>query len=592
MSLTYPPPADPESYRLAPSWIQLVVEPMEPHTFAPTPHPDQYLYGTTPEWRRELGHHHPVHPPWTPNQAPVPHMYGLHRPFAVGFDSQLQMGPPGGLPVPGTAPRSYQSYSHPMSMPHARPWSEGFSPMPVPPPVPPNPLAMQYAQPSLYPGQTSENELGQGQSGVALESDVQPHIVYPPHHPVPPMNQFPGSLSTPLQTSPHPLPPFRRPQYHSVSGTPPRVPRPSLHGPPPYYVDPSGPPAHTHRRSGHSRARRSVNSRLTAADMNRDIEENGTHDTSGPRSDRDRVINQLQGAVGTANGATTEQRTHTLAEKMTVKSSRSLLQKVEIQELPENERTCVICYNDYGAKTPEGINEEPLRLPKCKHVFGNHCLARWFEDSDSCPYCRDKLELPPKHPERVVNQFFTAMMSARHQLPPGATEEMYLRLMSNLVSAEGLGGSQELAMERRPFHATGDSDSSSYDGETASSASSRATTATSPIRNAQRDNARNSQWLPRAPQQRGAHPPMSQEREVPRHRRYRPSRGNAWAVTANADSDPLEPALSPLQAQQPDEGASSSSTMPTDNGENTADAQPQPTNTSVASAVQNRIRPW
>lgn len=169
---------------------------------------------------------------------------------------------------------------------------------------------------------------------------------------------------------------------------------------------------------------------------------------------------------------------------------------------------------------------------------------------------------------------------------------MYLRLMSNLVSAEGLGGSQELAMERRSFHATGDSDSSSYDGETASSASSRATTATSPIRNAQRDNARNSQWLPRAPQQRGAHPPMSQEREVPRHRRYRPSRGNAWAVTANADSDPLEPALSPLQAQQPDEGASSSSTMPTDNGENTANAQPQPTNTSVASAVQNRIRPW
>lgn len=462
--------------------------------------------------------------------------------------------------------------------------------MPIPPPVPPNPLAMQYAQPSLYPRQISENELGQGQSGVALESDVQPHIVYTPHHPVPPMSQFSGSLSTPLQTGPVPLPPTRRSNYHPVPGIPPRVSRapPTLHGPPPYYVDPSGPPPHTHRRSGHSRARRSVNSRLATADMNRDIEENGTHDTSGPRSDRDRVINQLQGAAGTANGATTEQRTHTLVEKMTVKSSRSLLQKVEIQELPENERTCVICYNDYGAKTPEGINEEPLRLPKCKHVFGNHCLARWFEDSDSCPYCRDKLELPPKHPERVVNQFFTAMMTARHQLPPGATEEMYLRLMSNLVSAEGLGGSQELGMERRPFHATGDSDSSSYDGETASSASSRATTATSPIRNAQRDNARVSQWLPRGLQQRGAHPAMGQEREVSRHRRYRPSRGNAWAVTANADSDPLEPPLSPLQAQQPDDAAPSSSTMPTDNGENTT----QPTSTSVASAVQNRIRPW
>lgn len=73
--------------------------------------------------------------------------------------------------------------------------------------------------------------------------------------------------------------------------------------------------------------------------MNRDIEENGTHDANGSRLDRDRVINQLQGAAGTANGATTEQRAHTLAEKMTVKSSRSLLQKVEIQELPENERS-------------------------------------------------------------------------------------------------------------------------------------------------------------------------------------------------------------------------------------------------------------
>ncbi|PNP50100.1 hypothetical protein THARTR1_09089 [Trichoderma harzianum] len=527
----------------------------------------------------------------------------MHRPFAVGFDSQLQMGPPGGLPVPGTAPRSYQPYSHPISMPHPRPWTDGFSQMPVPVPVQPNPPAMQYSQPSLYPRQASENELGQGQSGVALESDVQAHVVYTPqHHPVPPMNQYPGSLSTPLQTSPIPLPSARRLGYHPVPGMPPRAsraPLSPLHGPPPYYADPSGPPPHTHRRSGHSRARRSVNSRLTAADVNRDIEETGTHDASGPRSDRDRVINQLQGAAGTANGLTTEQRTHALVEKMTVKFARSLMQKVEIQDLPENERTCVICYNDYGVKTPEGINEEPLRLPKCKHVFGNHCLARWFEDSDSCPYCRDKLELSPKHPDRVVNQFFTAMMSARHQLPPGATEEMYLRLMSNLVTAEGLGGSQELAMERRPFHATGDSDSSSYDGETAPSASSLAATATSPIRNAQRDNARHSQWLPRVPpQQRGAHPPMSQEREVPRHRRYRSSRGNTWSVTANADGDSLEPALSPLQAQQPDDAAPSSSTMPTVNGENgagarnTADAQAQSTNISVASAVQNRIRPW
>lgn len=103
---------------------------------------------------------------------------------------------------------------------------------------------------------------------------------------------------------------------------------------------------------------------------------------------------------------------------------------------------CVICYNDYGAKTPEGINEEPLRLPKCKHVFGNHCLARWFEDSDSCPYCRDKLELPPKHSDRVVNQFFTAMMSARHQLPPGSARPFVLPVPPPFFLSSSLSLSQ------------------------------------------------------------------------------------------------------------------------------------------------------
>ncbi|KAK2609788.1 hypothetical protein N8I77_003272 [Diaporthe amygdali] len=76
------------------------------------------------------------------------------------------------------------------------------------------------------------------------------------------------------------------------------------------------------------------------------------------------------------------------------------LQNVEIESLPENERTCVICYNDFGVASPEGINEHPLRLPKCKHVFGNHCILKWFEDADSCPYCRDKLHSEPAPPSR------------------------------------------------------------------------------------------------------------------------------------------------------------------------------------------------
>ncbi|KAM3077039.1 hypothetical protein ACMFMF_004953 [Clarireedia jacksonii] len=40
---------------------------------------------------------------------------------------------------------------------------------------------------------------------------------------------------------------------------------------------------------------------------------------------------------------------------------------------------------------PEGISEDPIRLPKCKHIFGLGCIKKWFEENDSCPYCRDKI---------------------------------------------------------------------------------------------------------------------------------------------------------------------------------------------------------
>lgn len=120
-----------------------------------------------------------------------------------------------------------------------------------------------------------------------------------------------------------------------------------------------------------------------------------------------------------------------------------LLQSVKIEDLPEKERSessrrlscidacweigeltrriaCVICYNDYGVETPEGINEAPLRLPKCKHVFGDHCIKRWFEESDSCPYCRDKLRTEPKHHfDTGASQAFMTMMRVRNQLPIG-----------------------------------------------------------------------------------------------------------------------------------------------------------------------------
>jgi hypothetical protein len=51
-------------------------------------------------------------------------------------------------------------------------------------------------------------------------------------------------------------------------------------------------------------------------------------------------------------------------------------------------------------ENPDGFIERPVRLPKCKHTFGDRCLKQWLQDSDSCPYCRDKLPSEPKKTPR------------------------------------------------------------------------------------------------------------------------------------------------------------------------------------------------
>lgn len=55
---------------------------------------------------------------------------------------------------------------------------------------------------------------------------------------------------------------------------------------------------------------------------------------------------------------------------------------------------CDVCYETFGEESPEGIVEHAVRLPKCKHVFGNLCLKKWLGDKATCPICRDSL-FPP-----------------------------------------------------------------------------------------------------------------------------------------------------------------------------------------------------
>ncbi|KAI0888642.1 uncharacterized protein GGS22DRAFT_196544 [Annulohypoxylon maeteangense] len=103
-------------------------------------------------------------------------------------------------------------------------------------------------------------------------------------------------------------------------------------------------------------------------------------------------------------------------KRVASKKALTSLESVAVSSLPESERTCVICYNEYGAETPEGISEKPLRLPRCKHVFGDHCIRKWFEESDSCPYCRDRVPSEPQYRQAMNAHNVYRFLRQHHQM--------------------------------------------------------------------------------------------------------------------------------------------------------------------------------
>ncbi|KAI2473064.1 hypothetical protein F4781DRAFT_443382 [Annulohypoxylon bovei var. microspora] len=103
-------------------------------------------------------------------------------------------------------------------------------------------------------------------------------------------------------------------------------------------------------------------------------------------------------------------------KRVASKKALTSLETIALSSLPENEKTCVICYNDYGVETPEGISENPLRLPRCKHVFGDHCIKKWFEESDSCPYCRDRVPSEPQYRQAMNAHNVYRFLRQHHQM--------------------------------------------------------------------------------------------------------------------------------------------------------------------------------
>jgi Ring finger domain len=117
-------------------------------------------------------------------------------------------------------------------------------------------------------------------------------------------------------------------------------------------------------------------------------------------------------------------------KKHATQSALDSLKPVEVATLPEGERRCHICMQDFyvkplGPRSPyvEDVKEEgdqdvfsshqntltwnqnesveetvskdegevPLQMP-CGHVFGSACLKEWLYQSPTCPLCREEVE--------------------------------------------------------------------------------------------------------------------------------------------------------------------------------------------------------
>ncbi|OAA44576.1 Zinc finger domain-containing protein, C3HC4 RING-type [Beauveria brongniartii RCEF 3172] len=204
------------------------------------------------------------------------------------------------------------------------------------------------------------------------------------------------------------------------------------------------------RRLEHTRGRRSGAPRFTVSESRGDwTRQFGGSAVLYPGPQRQATMNH----TGSLDEAETR-RLQLLRSPSTGRSvvSREALQgllEVIVDDLANGDRTCMICYNDYGTESPEGVIEKPLRLPKCKHVFGDRCILKWFEDSDSCPYCRDKLQSEPKLPPSSTRAFLDIMRIRGWTAGSEVAEEFYRRIMAGEDVRAYVSVGRSMA-ERRP----------------------------------------------------------------------------------------------------------------------------------------------
>ncbi|KAG6017497.1 hypothetical protein E4U43_001033 [Claviceps pusilla] len=240
------------------------------------------------------------------------------------------------------------------------------------------------------------------------------------------MLSHPPNQTSPLGSTQIPSPGSQRTQRSQAS--------PTIFG----YRDTSGLPSPTsdRRRQSSTRSRRPTASSQSESGHFRihdDVEagHNSMGESPAPTSrvyrraslTDDLVARQIQVFRGTLSSKL-------VASRVAIQS----LERLETCSLKENEKTCVICYNDYGVASPEGVVETAVRLPLCKHIFGYHCIKKWLEDSDSCPYCRSKLQPESKHVPGSARTFLAMMRVRGLPLPAGLSDEVMNRLATRPIT--------------------------------------------------------------------------------------------------------------------------------------------------------------
>ncbi|KAH7163256.1 hypothetical protein B0J13DRAFT_33107 [Dactylonectria estremocensis] len=414
---------------------------------------------------RSAAHYEPIHAasgPWMPHPLPSPaypwqsHGQGVpqsypHHPLQPGIpipgSDPFQLTPNGGLPPPvpgyhGGPPQDAFAGAMPTRHFHHSPHRSSV-PGNITGPgnhFGPHGHVNDGAFVNQVPGGRSlgfQPPIGMGMPPAGNSSD--PHsLPRPPFslNEVPPNNYPHHPLFVPPPPSLGPFNPTqtRRTHFHSSSASS----RPYREVTSPNRPSQS---ASSSRRS-HPRSRRSMSARFLTSELSRDEEEEelgrqlfldhimqSSGEPTTTSMDQHSVDNVLVRQIQLVRGAVSSKM---VASKMTIRS----LQSVDIDDLPETEKTCVICYNDYGVETPEGINEAPLRLPNCKHVFGDHCIKKWLEDSDSCPYCRDKLHAEPKQHGSSARAFMNMMRMRAGNIPPGTNPDDVVRRALSMSPAD------------------------------------------------------------------------------------------------------------------------------------------------------------